>query len=211
MRNKTLHLYFLLSICCCQGSMANVMMLAGIKLIAPPVELTSFKVRYIEPSQVQLTWTTATEKNSQYFTVERSLWGEEWEPFDTINAAGNSATKIFYEVIDEHPYHQLSYYRVKEVDLEGKSKYYPVVACEMRKTGYEALEIYPNPTGGIVQVLASSAELESLSIYDMLARPLDQGLVHRISSERLSIDLTAQPSGIYILKTNSFSAKLIKK
>ncbi|MBP6335121.1 MAG: hypothetical protein KA444_06575 [Bacteroidia bacterium] len=93
---------------------------------ALPVELISFNARP-EQSQVKVNWITATEINSDYFTVERSEDGKEFYAIETIKAAGTTSVNTYYTTIDPSPLNGLSYYRLVETDLDGSQTYcFPV-------------------------------------------------------------------------------------
>lgn len=84
-----------------------------------PITLLHFAAEANGPRTVMARWTTATEVNNDYFTVERSLDLEHWEVVGTLPGAGHSTTAIDYAYPDDDPYHGTSYYRLLQTDYDG--------------------------------------------------------------------------------------------
>jgi hypothetical protein len=83
-----------------------------------PIELFSFTAELID-GVVDLKWQTASEEENDYFIVQRSVDGFTWESIAVVDGAGNSSVLISYESEDRIPYLGLSYYRLKQVDMNG--------------------------------------------------------------------------------------------
>jgi len=81
-----------------------------------PIELIQFKATKVG-AYVQLDWSTATEINNDYFTVERSVDGENFEVILTEKGAGNSSTQKDYRRYDEQPRVGYNYYRLSQTDF----------------------------------------------------------------------------------------------
>lgn len=94
-----------------------------------PIELLSF-TGACENDKAVLRWSTATETNNDYFTVERSVDSDDWEAIGTVPGAGNSQQVLNYVFNDPYPSLSLQYYRIKQTDLNGAFTYSPVVAAE---------------------------------------------------------------------------------
>jgi len=109
-----------------------------------PVELLSFQANCID-NRVDLSWTTASEHNSNYFTLERSATGMGWEPFTTIGAAGNSNVLLDYAVSDYFPVRGTGYYRLRQVDFDGVQTIYDPVTASCLEEVTDAMRVYPNP------------------------------------------------------------------
>jgi len=104
------------------------------------VELSSFDA-YCDGYLTKINWTTLSEKNSDYFIVEFSEYGEYFETIGIINSEGNSIVKRRYTFNYENNFVS-GYYRLIEVDVDGVRQEYDsyFVACEIDK-----FKIYPNP------------------------------------------------------------------
>ncbi|PKR80526.1 hypothetical protein CW751_09125 [Brumimicrobium salinarum] len=89
-----------------------------------PIELISFSAdESAFKNQVDLNWSTASEKNNDFFTLEKSTNGKDWELLKTLNGAGNSTHTLKYRWTDQSPYSGISYYRLKQTDFDGKFSY----------------------------------------------------------------------------------------
>jgi len=93
-----------------------------------PIELLLFniKVEY----EVMINWSTASETNNDYFTIEKSIDGSNFETIKTIQGAGNSNTIINYSEVDETPINGISYYRLKQTDYDGNFTYSKTISIE---------------------------------------------------------------------------------
>lgn len=104
-----------------------------------PVELTAFNAEAKDKTN-RIYWTTATEQNSDYFDVERSLNGGEWDLVGHVQSAGNSSTTLHYEIEDRGFEPTINYYRLKQVDFDGTTKYYNIISVDNRTSKSELLK-----------------------------------------------------------------------
>ena len=115
---------------------------------ALPIELLYFRAK---PSgnKVELMWATSAEKDNDFFTIERSTDGRNFEVLLTKPGAGNSRVTITYKAYDETPVGNLIYYRLKQTDFDGKFSYSEIVRVRMEKKATDAKlkieSIGPNP------------------------------------------------------------------
>jgi hypothetical protein len=112
---------------------------------ALPIVLTSFSAHAGEDRSVEVMWSTASEINNDYFTVERSRTGSEFEPFMKVTGAGTTHEENSYSVTDTNPYGGVSYYRLRQTDFDGKSSHSKIVSVSMPENDWS---IYPNPSNG---------------------------------------------------------------
>ena len=176
-----------------------------------PVELTSFTATFSEEYRVvSLNWTTASETNNDYFEVERSSNGLNWEVIGKIDAEGNSVSNIHYETIDTKPLEGESYYRLKQVDLDQEFTYSPSI----RVNNSILTEIYPNPAGNGQSILINSSSFRNSELqFDIYS--VDGILVYSTLKETeigkaVLITLPSNLSdGMYLIKTKYFIRKLV--
>jgi hypothetical protein len=162
-------------------------------LIELPVDITSFTAQP-QWHTVDLQWTTATEQNSRYFSVERSQDGLNWSPIGQVTAAGNSQELLQYNYVDQKPMTGTNYYRLQEVADDGSSIYSPIRNVDF--TGaVTAISWYPNPTHDRL-TLTSSSNLQSITLTTLDGRILQT--VEGFASGQ-SLDLSRYPFGIYFL------------
>ncbi|MDF2436516.1 MAG: hypothetical protein K0Q95_892 [Bacteroidota bacterium] len=110
-----------------------------------PIELLSFTGKN-QGGKNKLEWTTMSETNNDYFTLERSEKGNVFESFGTKDGAGNSSSKIDYTMYDYSPYKGITYYRLKQTDFNGKYTYSSIVAIENKLNEIGVTNVHPNPT-----------------------------------------------------------------
>ncbi len=116
-----------------------------------PVELLNFTGEERDCKNY-LTWETATEINSDYFVVERSLDAVEFMEVGRVDAAGNSLQNITYNFVDSWAGATM-YYRLKQVDIDGNHEYFDIIKidsyCHTGDTG--TIDVFPNPIVGNVE------------------------------------------------------------
>lgn len=98
------------------------------------IELESFTSEP-EGRTVKLTWTTASETNTDYFIIDRSGNGIDFEAIGGMQAAGNSNSLRTYTNYDSSPLDGIGYYRIKQVDLDGKFTYTPIRSVMCQESG----------------------------------------------------------------------------
>ncbi|MEO1435700.1 MAG: T9SS type A sorting domain-containing protein, partial [Bacteroidota bacterium] len=173
-----------------------------------PVELTSFEVRPDGCNHI-LSWATASEVNSAYFEVQRSVNGLAFESLGRVNAAGNSEGTLSYEFIDRDA-NISNYYRLVQVDLDGASEIYGPLFLQSECFDAERpdglAELFPNPAtvGQNIQLTfyhsreAASANVVITDIAGRLitALPVDV----RSGANQLQFSLKSIAEGTYFVQ-----------
>jgi autotransporter-associated beta strand protein len=163
-----------------------------------PIELLDFTAN-LNDKKVNLNWTTATEINNDYFTVEKAKDATNFEFVAKVPTAGNSNTLKKYATQDEKPYQGLSYYRLKQVDFDGTFNYSKIVAIDFLIDDY-GVSIYPNPTSNLItidfleHVLTPATRVSLSNVY---GQQLELNQI--ISKNQIKVDLSQLPSGIYFV------------
>lgn len=162
-----------------------------------PIELLSF-VAQARPDRIDLRWTTGTEINNDYFTIERSrdLYG--WEVLGHVQGAGNSSIPLSYSFNDIRPLDGVAYYRLKQTDFDGKFEYFRPVAVHY-DLGMKGLEfkvvkqhshwIIAVPNDGVYQV----------EVYNLIG--------HRLASHQVenNVAIPAPEGAVVIRVTDGFA------
>ncbi len=113
---------------------------------ALPIELISFDGK-LSGSQVKLSWKTASEFNNDYFTLERSSDGVNFETIGRVDGKGTYNGLSEYGYTDYKPLANTSYYRLKQTDFDGKFTYSELVSVKNNISLINTLDysLYPNP------------------------------------------------------------------
>jgi hypothetical protein len=177
-----------------------------------PIELLSFSADVIERDKVLLKWQTASETDNDYFTIERSEDGYNWEEISTIVGAGNSNSLLSYQTKDNSPYSGISYYRLKQTDFDGQFAYSQVIAIKIKSLGNSLVSIYPNPATNHITIEGNKKELNGISIYNLQGQEIVKKIeILENNQSKKTLDLSNLNSGIYFIKTKTTTNKLIKQ
>ena len=130
-----------------------------------PIELIDFSATVVG-SNVELSWVTASEINNDYFTLEQSRNGIDFNIIGTIDGAGNSITLKKYSFTHVNPVEGIIYYRLKQTDMDGGAVYFKMISASVQKNDFSFM-IYPNPIseGSMHFKLDSKIDI-SISIID---------------------------------------------
>ena len=109
-----------------------------------PIELIEFNA-IVNEDIVEISWSTASEINNDYFIVEKSQDALEWTITIETKGAGNSVNIVNYFEIDSNPLRGLSYYRLTQVDFNGDQETFNIIPVEHAPNGEGVMNIYPNP------------------------------------------------------------------
>jgi len=172
-----------------------------------PVELLSF-TGVCNRQDVVMKWTTAAGTNNNYFTVERSAEEINWEPAGTVQETGNSPFPNTYTFTDKHPGKPVSYYRLKQTDLNGNYTYGKIIAVKQCSSdAIEDLTVYSNPSAGKFNFLypGDKDQVRSTEIFTLQGQK-----VYGTTGFHPSPDLSEKPPGIYFVYVHLYS-KIIKR
>lgn len=112
-----------------------------------PVSLLRFDA-VVQGEQVALAWETTAEVNFDDFTVEKSSDSQNWLSLQVAEGWGTPQSTPQYATVDPQPFDGLTYYRLKQTDLDGKSTYSEVVAVAFHPSS--RLVVSPNPAKAFV-------------------------------------------------------------
>ena len=171
-----------------------------------PIELLYFNAIY-NGKYVNLNWSTATEINNDYFTIERSSDGLNFESLLIAKGSGNTTSQINYANSDEDPIHGISYYRLKQTDFDGNFSYSHIVSVSSQLD--EDYKIYPNPNeSGLLKISSGGTSGFEVKIIDALGRVIYNEYT---KDSTIQLDLTSFGKGVYIVSATSNDLHFIKK
>ncbi len=170
-----------------------------------PIELLHFGAQAMEDRYVHCTWTTATEINNDFFTVERSRDAIHFEAVGDVPGAGNSTTTLHYAFDDMQPHRGLSYYRLRQTDFDGTQSWSGIVPVWFHAAN--ELTVFPNPNAGAFTILRSAAEHAlDLQLLDPSGR-LVRNWTMPAGTERQGVDMDLA-SGLYTLRWSGGHVKV---
>ncbi|MBK8670907.1 MAG: T9SS type A sorting domain-containing protein [Saprospiraceae bacterium] len=168
----------------------------GCSAIAMPVEMILFEVVKKETISI-LSFSTASETNNDYFTIERSGDGKSYDEIGTIDGAGNSSKEISYEFVDEKPLAGINYYRIKQTDFDGRFSYSEIRSVRFK--GLNNVNVTPRTTEGQINI-TTDLEAYTIDIHNAAGQVVKtfpaMGLDQTISIESLV-------AGVYYIRINS--------
>lgn len=169
-----------------------------------PVEMLSFRAACKE-GEGELKWTTATETNNNYFSIERSTDGKEFQPIGKVYGAGNSSVSRSYEFIDnEIISNGILFYRIRQVDYDSQYEYFGLVSVRCNSSG---IEINPTVSDGVFFITGDISKAE-ISVCSVIGKNIFFGARQLLIS---AIDLSSQASGIYFVRIKTEQGVEVKK
>lgn len=175
-----------------------------------PIKMVAFDV-FKRNNTVELKWSTATEKNNSYFTLERSTNAIDFYSIGTIGGANNSNSLTNYSFIDKNPNLGVAYYRVKQTDYDGSYTYSQSRAIDFTKKAEPSLEIIPNPSDNdnttVLNLINMSEETTEISVCDLTGK-----LVFTANGfYGSSVVLPQLEKGIYLVKVANPEIQVTRK
>lgn len=137
-----------------------------------PIELLYFKGSVYNFENI-LHWSTASEHNNDYFTIEKTKDGIDYTTVAIIEGAGNSTTRLYYEYIDENITSEILYYRLKQTDYDGRFEYSPIISIDNRS----------NRTKIVVKVINLFGSEVDIKTSGILILIYDDGSIKKIYNE----------------------------
>jgi hypothetical protein len=180
-----------------------------------PVNFTSFS-SYKDGKNNLLTWSTTSEQNNSGFEIQRSTDAVNFEKIGfvkSLSATGNSSSRLDYTFTDYNPVGLRQYYRLKQTDFDGTSKYSAVVLVTREApTALQLTHVYPNPSRESLYInTASPSKMElQLLVIDLGGRVVGKKQVSaEIGNNGFDIPVAHLASGTYILKVLNSSQQVV--
>lgn len=170
-----------------------------------PVELVAFDASLAE-RKVLLSWQTASEFNSSHFDVQRSDDGQNWSTIGTVAANGSSQVTIDYSLVDPAPLTGVSYYRLKQVDLNGDFHLSDTRSIN-NSPKVNQVKVYPNPADNGSVTILSDEPISSLLVYNALGKVVFDAKID--SEDTYLLDTQSFESGMYWINLNGEQYQLI--
>jgi hypothetical protein len=176
-----------------------------------PIELKYFTGTDLN-GNVHLNWLTLSERNNDYFIIERSIDGINWSSFKTVSGNGSKSTSTYYEIVDDLPFNGLNYYRLKQVDYDGTLTESGITTVYVHSNRMSIL-LYPNPgkSNSSIQMKVSSVNNSKVNfvITNIEGKVINEDILSlKIGENSFEINHVL-PSGIYFISVSNLNGERI--
>ncbi|MER2997219.1 T9SS type A sorting domain-containing protein [Pontibacter populi] len=172
-----------------------------------PVELTSFTAKY-KDGLTTLNWTTASERSSNYFSVEVSTNGKHFSEAGQIKAAGFSSGVRNYTFVHQPADQGIIYYRLVEYAEDGEKTYSRIVSVNAKENGPVKITAYPNPGHGKLYLTSATIKgAANLVLTNLNGKIILSKTIVLSAIEPTEIDMQHLPAGVYIIQLQSSAGR----
>jgi hypothetical protein len=165
---------------------------------ALPVQLSDLQCGLNSFGNPQIDWATGEERNSDYFEVERSIDGRNFQSAERINAKGDSKELQRYSFEDENAPNGKLYYRLKQFDRDGHSVSYEICSMTVESAG---LSVTPNPATGRATIKLHGAALQELTITNSIGQKVNVNFT--VKDSVVDMDVSSLAPGVYTIRVST--------
>jgi hypothetical protein len=166
--------------------------------ISLPIDLMSFTAQPIG-STIELNWSTASELNNDYYTIQRSNGTDSFSELLRVQGSGNSNIIHYYTAFDEQPFYGNIFYRLQQTDFDGISKFSNVIVVNFKNSF--PYSIYPNPFSATLSVVIDDILQNNNNCNLKIYNALGKEMMSAILTERITILETGNLlTGMYFYK-----------
>lgn len=167
----------------------------ALALQAAPVQYLTIDASF-DDGNVIIEWVTISENANLQFIVERSPDGSQWNAIATVAGSNNSTTLVQYEHVDENPFEDVSFYRIRQMDYSGMQSYSQILAVDSSLLWLDGVNLFPNPASDWLNLsLAGFNKNVEVTIMDSLG-----AIIKTITWQTpgiLQVNLDDLPKGFY--------------
>ncbi len=181
-----------------------------------PIELLNFSVDNNQDYN-KIYWTTATEINNAYFTLEKSTDGVKFEALAQIAGAGNSNIQRYYEYFDTSPFEDITYYQLSQTDYDGTTKKLGIISVKKAKK-LSGITLRPNPASNTtyLEIPSDKEDVVTIQIVDLTGRSVSsQEISLKPGKNTFEVHTSGLEKGIYFIHIHNRSIdksfKLLKR
>ncbi|BDS14711.1 T9SS type A sorting domain-containing protein [Aureispira anguillae] len=176
-----------------------------------PIIVERFEVAIVNQT-AQINWSTVTEINNAFFALEHSTNGLDWNLLDKVDGAGNSSLELDYALTHFNPVVGYNYYRLKQVDFDGKFTYSNVIVAEFKSAyNYPKITVSPNPVDHQLKLTGPFSERSSIRVFNAMGKEVSNAVIIDQHPSYSSLNVAALKTGIYFLKTKNSVRKIQKQ
>jgi hypothetical protein len=165
-----------------------------------PLTMVNYKLLMVNEKQVMNNWLTANEINVSHYQIQRSVDSRNFETIGTVAAKKFASNE--YSFVDElktnDQYPKTLYYKLESIDKDGKQAYSQVKSINLQPSSFN-INIFPNPTKGIINV-TSSKGIKELKLMNTVGQLVKQIIVNETNNYQLSLVNPTLAKGLYLLQ-----------
>jgi hypothetical protein len=205
---------------------ANILSLGGVDImnrftlanISAPLAVKLIRF-YVVPAagEVMLHWITSMEANNHFFAIERSADGRHFMEIGQVPGYGTTSQEQQYQFNDTRPISGKSWYRLRQVDIDGNVSYTPVLMINRDVNIQQPVRLYPNPVNGTSVYLnfnSDKAGEQTYMLYNQAGMLLKLFTINQIAGTQLiELQTGPLPAGIYTIRqkgNSSFTLNFVK-
>ena len=166
-----------------------------------PIELIQFEAK-CSGEATEISWTTASERNNDYFILEKMSTDGSFQNIAKIDGSGQSQEAIHYSFRDASSAREQNYYRLKQVDFDGQSETFEVISSENCSESDKSSVHYDSNFGILTLFLNDRDKLQTIEIISMLGAQIN--LIESIHSSATTLKFQLE----HALKSGNFIIRL---
>lgn len=175
-----------------------------------PIVLTSFTAE-CQNFAAHIQWDVATQTDNNFFTVERSPDGINYQTVAVVKGAGTTGTAITYTAVDETPLSGISYYRLSQTDMDGTTTHVKTIVYQPCGNEPTQNAFVTNQTSVVVQINSLANDEYNITLMNMLGQPVFTENKAVAVGNNTFILPTNVSDGVYILSLKSDKANYVKR
>lgn len=178
-----------------------------------PVKLLSFAAN-CRDGKALIQWSTASEINNDFFTIEKTFDGINFEFVAKIQGAGNSNSVLNYNFTDNNPGSGKVYYRLSQTDFDGTTEVFDLISFECNSTTpLDIISVYNNQGGNIIGALSAPSNGKyALTVIDVRGRLIYNDDLNLIEGfNQVSLQMQEPSSGVYFIRLSNELEQISKK
>lgn len=162
-----------------------------------PISLLNFNAE-LAKDVVNINWATSAELNNDYFLVEKSIDGINWNVIQMVEGAGTTESINNYASVDANPVNGVQYYRLKQVDFNGKFEYSAIVPVNFNGTS-GLVKVFPIPANNNLNISLDNSENADVKI--IIFNSFGQEVMSVNGTENFfTLDIAQLNAGIYTVE-----------
>ena len=172
-----------------------------------PVELLYFHATCMGDA-VQFEWSTASETNNEYFTIERSTDAVNYEEIARIQGAGTTSQRSDYSFMADNSNSGMTYYRLRQTDIDGKYEIFTPIALQCSAEQATDIDLYPVPARDMVNIISNGENMSRVEVYTIQGSRI---MSREAEGTRTQINVSTFAAGAYIVKVTTETGVTISR